>query len=147
VPVCNGTTTTGNCVDSYNIFANDPQGIGGDPAVLALMNSLPGANAYSLVDGLNQAGFNWNPPSQFKGPNYYVRVDHTFGPNDNVFVRWLQNTFDTKQGDFLNARPAVYPNFPPLGEVNRLGKNLAISYRHSFLADFGERTYRRFQPV
>jgi hypothetical protein len=132
VPVCNGTTVIGNCVDSYNIFANDPQGIGGDPAVLALMNSLPAANAFGLGDGLNQAGFNWNPPSQFKGPNYYVRVDHTFGPNDSVFVRWLQNTFDTKQGDFLNARPQVYPGFPPLGEVNRLGKNLAISYRHNF---------------
>jgi hypothetical protein len=132
VPVCNGTTVTGNCVDSYDIFANDPQGIGGDPAVLALMNRLPAANAFNLGDGLNQAGFNWNPPSQFKGPNYYVRVDHTFGPNDSVFVRWLQNTFDTKQGDFLNARPAVYPGFPPLGEVNRLGKNLAISYRHNF---------------
>jgi hypothetical protein len=134
VPVCNGTTIVGNCVDSYNIFAsaNDPLGIGGDPAVLALMNSLPAANAFSLGDGLNQAGFNWNPPSQFKGPNYYVRVDHTFGPNDSIFVRWLQNTFNTKEGDFLNARPAVYPGFPPLGEVNRLGKNLAISYRHNF---------------
>ncbi|HTF24480.1 MAG TPA: TonB-dependent receptor [Candidatus Limnocylindria bacterium] len=132
VPVCNGSTIVGNCVDSYNIFANDPQGIGGDPAVLALMNSLPAANAFGLGDGLNQAGFNWNPPSQFKGPNYYVRVDHTFGPNDSVFVRWLQNTFNTKQGDFLNARPQVYPGFPPLGEVNRLGKNLAISYRHNF---------------
>src|SRR5467141_24903 len=132
VPVCNGTTITGNCVDSYDIFAHDPQGIGGDPAVLALMNSLPAANAFNLGDGLNQAGFNWNPPSQFKGPNYYVRVDHTFGPNDSIFVRWLQNTFDTKQGDFLNARPQVYPGFPPLGEVNRLGKNLAISYRHNF---------------
>lgn len=131
VPVCSATVT-GNCVDSYNIFANDPQAIGGDPAVLALMNSLPAANDFALGDGLNQAAFNWNPPSQFKGPNYYVRVDHTFGPKDNVFVRWLQNTFDTKQGDFLNARPAVYPGFPPLGEVNRLGKNLAISYRHSF---------------
>ena len=131
VPVCS-TTVTGNCVDSYNIFANDPQGIGGDPAVLALMNKLPTANAFNLGDGLNQAGFNWNPPSQFKGPNYYVRVDHTFGQNDSVFVRWLQNTFDTKQGDFLNARPQVYPGFPPLGEVNRLGKNLAISYRHNF---------------
>lgn len=131
VPVCGGTVT-GNCVDSYDIFANDPAAIGGDPAVLALMNKLPAANAFSLGDGLNQAGFNWNPPSQFKGPNYYVRVDHTFGPNDSIFVRWLQNTFDTKQGDFLNARPAVYPGFPPLGEVNRLGKNLAISYRHSF---------------
>lgn len=132
VPVCNGTTITGNCVDSYNIFANDPQGIGGDAAVLALMNSLPAPNAFNLGDGLNQAGFNWNPPSQFKGPNYYVRVDHTFGPNDSVFARWLQNTFDTKQGDFLNARPQVYPGFPPLGEVNRLGKNLAVSWRHSF---------------
>src|SRR3989442_641502 len=91
VPVCNGTTIVGNCVDSsYNIFANDPQGIGGDPAVLALMNSLPAANAFSLGDGLNQAGFNWNPPSQFKGPHYYVRVDHTFGPSDSVFFRWLQ---------------------------------------------------------
>src|SRR5438309_1768589 len=79
VPVCS-TTITGNCVDTYNIFANDPQGIGGDPAVLALMNKLPAANAFNLGDGLNQAGFNWNPPSQFKGPNYYVRVDHTFGP-------------------------------------------------------------------
>lgn len=132
VPVCNGSTVIGNCVDSYNIFANDPQGIGGDPAVVALMNSLPAANAFGLGDGLNQAGFNWNPPSQFKGPNYYVRVDHTFSPNDSVFVRWLQNNFDTKQGDFLNARPQVYPGFPPLGEVNRLGKNLAISYRHTF---------------
>jgi len=47
VPVCNGATITGNCVDSYNIFANDPQGIGGDPAVLALMNSLPAANAFN----------------------------------------------------------------------------------------------------
>jgi hypothetical protein len=132
VPVCNGTTIAGNCVDSYNIFANDPQRIGGDPAVVALMNSLPAANAFGLGDGFNQAGFNWNPPSQFKGPNYYVRVDHTFGPNDSIFVRWLQNTFDTKQGDFLNGRPQVYPGFPPLGEVNRLGKNLAISYRHNF---------------
>ena len=131
VPVCGGAVT-GNCVDTYNIFANDPEGIGGDPAVVALVKSLPAANAYSLGDGLNQAGFNWNPPSQFKGPNYYVRVDHNFGSKDSIFVRWLQNHFDTKQGDFLNARPEVYPGFPPLGEVNRLGKNLAISYRHSF---------------
>src|SRR5207302_4998717 len=48
VPVCNGSTIVGNCVDSYNMFANDPQGIGGDPAVLALMNSFPAANAFSL---------------------------------------------------------------------------------------------------
>ncbi len=131
VPQCGGVIT-GNCVDSYNMFANDPSGVGADPAVLALIKQLPQANNFGLGDGLNTAGFSWNPPSQFKGPNYMARVDHTFGPNDNLFVRWLQNTFNTSQGDFLNARPQVFPGFPPLGEVNRLGKNLAISYRHTF---------------
>src|SRR5256884_3817495 len=48
VPVCNGSTIVGNCVDSYNMFANDPQGIGGDPAVLALMHSFPAANAFKI---------------------------------------------------------------------------------------------------
>src|SRR5260370_1453438 len=61
-----------------------------------------------------------------------VRVDHTFSENDNVFVRYLQNHYDTTQGDFLNARPQVFPGFPPLGEVRRIGKNLAVSYRHVF---------------
>lgn len=132
VPVCNGTSITGNCVDTYNMFANDPQGIGADPAVIALLRSLPRANNFALGDGLNTAGFDWNPPSKFTGPNYMVRVDHTFNENNNVFVRYLQNSFDTSEGDFLNARPAVYPGFPPLGEVTRIGKNLAVSYRHTF---------------
>lgn len=134
IPVCNGTTVTGNCVDSYNIFspANDPSGIGPDPAILSLINKLPTPNSFSLGDGLNTGAFNWNPPSKFTGPHYMVRVDHTFGPNDNIFVRWLQNTFDTSEGDFLNARPEVFPGFAPLGEVKRNGKNLAVSYRHTF---------------
>src|SRR5438874_1731076 len=61
-----------------------------------------------------------------------VRIDHTFGPNDYIFGRWLQNSFDTSEGDFLNARPAVFPGFTPLGEVKRIGKNLSVSYRHTF---------------
>jgi hypothetical protein len=130
--LCNGTTITGNCIDSYNIFASDPSGIGADPAVIALIKQLPLPNSFGVGDGLNTAGFLWNPPSKFTGPHYMVRVDHTFGPNDNLFVRYLQNTFNTKDGDFLNARPRVFPGFPPLGEVNRLGKNLSISYRHVF---------------
>jgi Carboxypeptidase regulatory-like domain/TonB dependent receptor len=132
VPVCFGAVTT-NCVASYNIFANDPAGIGGDPAVMAMINSTPVPNTFSSVgDGLNTAGFAWNPPTKFTGPNYMVRVDHTFSENDSVFARYLQNHFDTTEGDFLNARPEVFPGFPPLGEVRRIGKNLAVQYRHVF---------------
>ena len=131
VVACSATVTT-NCIDTYNIFANDPSGIGGDPAVMKLLNSLPLPNDYAVGDGLNAAAFDWNPPSKFVGPNYMGRVDHTFNENNNIFVRYLQNTFNTDEGDFLNSRPEVFPGFPPLGEVKRLGKNLAVSYRHTF---------------
>jgi Carboxypeptidase regulatory-like domain/TonB dependent receptor len=132
VPTCtNGVIA--NCVDTYNIFGNDPANLGPDRAVIGLINSTPLPNTFSAVgDGVNVGGFNWNPPTKFTGPNYMVRVDHTFGPNDNVFVRYLQNHYNTLEGDFLNARPQVFPGFPPLGEVFRNGKNLAVSYRHTF---------------
>ncbi len=134
IATCSAANSFRNCVDSYDIFANEPTPrIGADPAVIALIRSLPLPNTFSSAgDGLNTAGFLWNPPTKFTGPHVMVRVDHTFGPNDNVFVRWLQNHFDTTEGDFINGRPQVYPGFPPLGEVSRLGKNLAISYRHTF---------------
>src|SRR5262249_27932096 len=105
VPLCSGSITT-NCVASYNIFGNDPTGIGADPAVLGLINSEPLPNTFSSVgDGLNTAGFNWNPPTKFTGPFYMVRVDHTFSDKDNIFARYLQNHYNTTQGDFLNNRP------------------------------------------
>src|SRR5260370_39329069 len=131
VAVCSGSVTN-NCVASYNIFANDPRGIGGDPAVMGLIKSTPLPNSFSSVgDGLNTAGFNWNPPTKFTGPNYMVRVDHTFSDNDSLFVRYLQNHFNTTEGDFLNARPQIFPGFPPLAEVPRIGNNVAVGYRHS----------------
>ena len=132
MPVCNGTTVTGNCVDSYNIFSNDPQHIGPDPSVFGLLNKTPLPNNFTLGDALNTGGFDWNPPASFKGPNVMLRIDHKFGGNDDVFGRFLIGTYNTTQGDFLNARPEVFPGFPPLGEVNRDNSNLALTYRHVF---------------
>ena len=60
-----------------------------------------------------------------------ARVDHTFNENNVIFVRYLHNRYDTKEGDFLNARPAVFPGSPPLGEVTRIGRNLAASWRRT----------------
>lgn len=133
IPVCSAANSFRNCVDSYNIFANDPKGVGADPATLGLIKSEPLPNNFSAAgDGLNIGGYSWNPPTQFRGPQYMGRVDHSFGPNDNLFVRWLSNTYNTVEGDPTNGRPIVFPGFPPLGEVNRFGRNLAVSYRHTF---------------
>ncbi len=125
--------TDANCVASYNFAANDPKGIGVDPTIAKLFNSYPLPNNYSATgDGLNTATYLWNPPTLFRGPNFMYRVDHTFNENNNLFVRWLNGTYNTLQGDPLNGRPQVFPGFPPLGEVYRTTKNLAISYRHLF---------------
>jgi len=132
VPVCNGTTVTGNCVDTYNIFANDPLGKGADASVAGLLGKTPLPNDFALGDALNTGGFDWNPPAAFKGPNVLARIDHNFNESNNVFGRFLIGAYNTTKGDFLNARPQVYPGFPPLGEVNRDNSNLAISYRHTF---------------
>jgi hypothetical protein len=132
VPVCNGTTVTGNCVDTYNLFANDPSHIGPDPSVAGLLNKLPLPNNFTLGTALNTGGFDWNPPSQFKGPNVFVRIDHNFSQNDNLFGHFLIGSYNTTEGDFLNGRPQVYPGFPPLGEVNRDNQNFALKYSHVF---------------
>src|SRR5262245_30879990 len=118
-----------NCVRSFNMFANDPLQIGADPKMAALFKTYPQANSYIVGDGLNTAGYVWNPPTRNEGPNYMARVDHTFNDRNTLFVRWLQADQDTRAGDPLNARPQVFPGFPPLGEVFRATKNLAISDR------------------
>jgi hypothetical protein len=135
VPTCSATVTL-NCVTSTNILALDAARSGPgiiDPAIASLLAKIPAPNDFGSVgDGLNTAGFSWSPPSHFAGPNVMGRVDHKFNENNNFFGRYLWADYDTTKGDFLNARPAVYPGFPPEGEVYRNQQNLALSYRHVF---------------
>jgi hypothetical protein len=60
-----------------------------------------------------------------------VRVDHKFNDTNDMFGRFLFSDYDTFEGDFLNARPAIFPGFPPLGEVFRRAQSLAVSYRRT----------------
>jgi hypothetical protein len=128
VPICGGSVVT-NCVASYNIFANDPKGIGADPKIMSVFKGYPTPNNYTTGDGLNTATYSWNPPAKFQGPNILIRVDHNFNANNNFFARWMQASYNTLEGDPLNARPIVYPGLPPMGEVFRLTKGLAVSWR------------------
>ncbi len=131
---CSATVTT-NCIASYNIFANDPNKnipgaqTGLDPKIGAFLNKYPAPNNYQVGDGLNTAGYSWNVPSSTQGPNYLIRVDHTFNDRHSIFGRYMDAKTDTLDGDLLNSRPKVFPGLPPLGEVFRSSKNLAINYR------------------
>ncbi len=131
VPVCGGSLAN-NCIDSYNIFGQDPLHIGADPTVTRMISTFPLPNSFNVGDGLNTGGFAWNAPSRFKGPFYMFRVDHKFNDKNDIFGRFLWSDYDTFEGDFLNARPSVFPGFPPLGEVFRRSQSLAVSYRRVF---------------
>jgi hypothetical protein len=123
------TSTDLNCVQSYNIFANDPAHIGGDPLVLGLLKSYPAPNTYATGDGLNQAGYLWSAPSSVRGPRNLLRIDHSINSNNNIFLRVMWATEQQLQGDLLNSRPAIFPGFPPRGEVYRPAQNWALSWR------------------
>lgn len=127
-PDCSATVTT-NCIRSYNIYGNDPRGIGADRTVKAYLDRYPAPNNFTAGDGLNTAGYSWNTPSRTQGPNIMGRIDHTFNERQSIFGRYIHSDFDTLQGDLLNGRPTVFPGFPPLGEVYRSSKNTAIGHR------------------
>ena len=124
--------TDANCVQSYNFAAGDPKHIGVDPTVAKLFSTYPQPNFYSNGDGLNTAGYEWNPPAQFRGPNFMARIDHQFNENNSLFVRALWGDYNTLQGDPLNGRPQIFPGFPPEGEVYRTTRNFAAVYRRVF---------------
>src|SRR5262245_29340824 len=131
VPNCTSAIVS-NCIVSYNIFANDPKGIGLDPLIGNLLKSYPQPNSYASGDGLNTAGFLWNPPTRNEGPHFSVRIDHTLNESNTIFGRYLHANQNTLEGDPLNSRPQIFPGFPPRGEVFRSTKNLAIGYRRVF---------------
>ena len=119
-----------NCVASYNIFAADPRGTGLDSAVKGVLGGYPAPNNYSSSgDGLNVGGYSWNSPTQVRGPQYSLRVDHTINDKNNVFFRWLGAEQNTLKGDPLNSRPIVIPGYPPRGEVFRPAQNYALGFR------------------
>jgi hypothetical protein len=131
VPDC-ATATSLRCIRSYNV------NVGGnntavrplDATVANLLKAYPSPNNFSATgDGLNTATYAWNPPTAVRGPAINARIDHNFNANNSMFGRYLFSDYNTLKGDPLNARPQIYPNNPPQGEVFRRTSNLALSYR------------------
>ena len=118
-----------NCVASYNIFANDPQHLGADPSVMKVLGGYPTPNDYNTGDGLNTAGYLWNPPYAVRGPRQMIRIDHTINDSNHIFFRVMWAIERQIKGDPLNSAPAVFPGFPPKDEVYRPAQNYALSWR------------------
>jgi hypothetical protein len=125
-----GNVVPGVNVDTYDVAANDPVGLGLDPSVQAMVNGskIPLPNDFGFGDGLNVAGFNWLAAEHEKQIDYTIRIDHTFNTKHSIFGRWSaghQNTF----GDTVNGGLAILPGFPNVVDTFRTPKNLALNWR------------------
>lgn len=125
------TPTSIRCVRSYSVPGNLPAGTTLDTSVASYLNTLPAPNAFAFGDGLNTAGFLWNPPTAIRGPAYQVRIDHNFNSTNSIFGRYLFSDYNTLKGDPLNGRPQVFPGFPALGEVFRRTSNFVVAWRRN----------------
>ncbi|HYP05552.1 MAG TPA: TonB-dependent receptor, partial [Bryobacteraceae bacterium] len=128
VRTCSSPSDLG-CVASYNFAGADPRGIGLDPVIKGYMDQRPLPNNFSTGDGLNVASYFWNPKVKVRGPSYMGRIDARVSDNHTVWGRYLQANTDTIGGDPNNGRPQLYPGLPPMGEVFRASKNLAVGHR------------------
>jgi hypothetical protein len=127
-PNCSDPGQTG-CIATYDIGAN-PSGIGIDPALLGVFNSMPLPNDYSVGDGLNIAGFNFLAPQVEKQWDFVTRLDYKFSEANNIYVRYAQGR-QQSFGDTVNGGGSAFPDTPILVVTDRKPKNLAINHRFS----------------
>jgi hypothetical protein len=128
-PNCPVTPATNPCINTYNI-ANNPTGIGLDPKLMAIINSMPAPNDFSRGDGLNTAGYNFVAPQTEKQYDFVTRLDFKINDKNQFYIRYAQGEQNTI-GDIANGGLRAFPDTPNKVDTFRSPKNLAINYRWS----------------
>ncbi|HEU4507924.1 MAG TPA: TonB-dependent receptor, partial [Pyrinomonadaceae bacterium] len=130
LPNCNGTPpSNAPCIASYNI-ANNPTGIGQDPTLSGILNSMPLPNNFTTGDGLNTAGFNFASPQRERQYDFVSKFDFNLTDRSLVYVRYAQGS-QTSLGDAGNGGRPIFPSAPNFVDTFRTPKNLAVNWRWS----------------
>ena len=129
-PACTGNPpTNAPCISSYNIATN-PTGVGIDPTLAAIINSMPLPNNFTTGDGLNTAGFNFASPQHEKQYDFVTKLDFKLRENSLIYVRYAQGS-QTSLGDSANGGRPIFPGAPNFVDTSRTPKNLAVNWRWS----------------
>lgn len=130
LPACIGTPpSNAPCISSYNIATN-PTGVGLDPTLGAIINSMPLPNNFTTGDGLNTAGFNFASPQRERQYDFVTKLDFNLRQNSFLYVRYAQGS-QSSFGDSANAGRPVFPGSPNFVDTSRTPKNLAVNWRWS----------------
>jgi hypothetical protein len=135
LPACTGTPpTNAPCIASYNIATN-PTGVGLDPTLSGIINSMPMPNSFSgatgcTPDGLNTACFNFGSPQHERQYDFVTKLDFKLRENSLLYFRYAQGS-QNSLGDSANGGRPIFPNSPNFVDTFRTPKNLAINWRYS----------------
>jgi hypothetical protein len=106
-----------------NLKKMDPQGIGPNAAVLALMNTYPVGNNPTLGDGLNTEGYSFAYTTKRSYNGYTARLDWDITGNGKHTVFW--------RGNLQNDREPGGPAFP-----GQPGSNTLLTNSKGFAAGY-----------
>ena len=116
-------------IGTYNIPGSDPARRGLDPAIQALIGRTPLPNNFNITgDGLNIAGYTWQPLEQEKQLDWVTKIDHVFTPRQSAFVR-VSKGYQNTYCDNANGGLAPFPDVACLVDTTRDPYNVAANWR------------------
>ncbi len=126
------TTRDETTVKSFDIVANDPRGLGIDPAIAAQFVKLPDDDYINdtLGDGLNTGGYLYETPVPLRQELLAVRVDRDLSKSHKLFFRfnWQRaNSTDTKNDPFASFTGVPSPDYKDNSWSLMGGSDWAIS--------------------
>jgi Carboxypeptidase regulatory-like domain len=116
-------------IGSYNVAANDPQHRGLDPTIQAMIGLTPLPNNFNGVgDGLNTAGYSWQPLEQERQNDWVTKIDHVFNGRHSAFAR-IAKGYQNTLCDNANGGLAPFSGVDCLVNTTRDPYNWAGNWR------------------
>ncbi len=123
-----GNPLPGVNIATYNVVANDPQGIGLDKVTQKYINQGPLPNNFSVGDGLNTAGFNFSAPQHERQHDETFKTDFILNSKNTFFFRGSWGSQDT-DCDNANGGLEIFPGTGCLVDTVREPRSLAANWR------------------
>jgi len=123
-----GNVLPGVSIGTYSLAAADPQRIGLDRTIQAMLANIPLPNNFNGGDGLNTASFIFSTPERERQHDVVFKVDHVLNDRNTLFARIAFGRQDTIC-DSANAGQPIFPGMECFVNTERSPKNLAFNWR------------------
>ena len=125
-----GNVLPGLNIGAYNMVTSDPARLGIDKRIADMVGQTPLPNRFDFGDGLNTAGFTFNPARRDDNYDLTMKFDHIINAKNTVFAR----IYFGKQAtlcDSTNGGQELFPGLSCLVNTAREPNNLAFNWRYN----------------